>query len=299
MKILVAEDDSVTRRLLKISLERWQYQVALASNGAEALDVLIGEDAPKLAILDWVMPGMDGVDVCRALRKRETGSYIYALLLTSKAAKGDLLEGLKAGADDYLIKPFDLLELQARLWTGQRILALQDQLIAAREAMTERATHDALTGVWNRAAILDILAREFHRSGREGRPLSIMMLDLDHFKHINDTRGHQAGDRVLKEAAERVLSVLRAYDALGRYGGEEFLVIAPGCEPAPAMNLAERIRGSVIDASIQTSSGPIPVTLSLGLVNLAADRDPEALLRRADQALYRAKNAGRNRSEAG
>ena len=277
MKILVAEDDSVTRRLLKISLERWQYQVALASNGAEALDVLIGEDAPKLAILDWVMPGMDGVDVCRALRKRETGSYIYALLLTSKAAKGDLLEGLKAGADDYLIKPFDLLELQARLWTGQRILALQDQLIAAREAMTERATHDALTG----------------------RPLSIMMLDLDHFKHINDTRGHQAGDRVLKEAAERVLSVLRAYDALGRYGGEEFLVIAPGCEPAPAMNLAERIRGSVIDASIQTSSGPIPVTLSLGLVNLAADRDPEALLRRADQALYRAKNAGRNRSEAG
>ena len=263
------------------------------------MDVLIGEDAPKLAILDWVMPGMDGVDVCRALRKRETGSYIYALLLTSKAAKGDLLEGLKAGADDYLIKPFDLLELQARLWTGQRILALQDQLIAAREAMTERATHDALTGVWNRAAILDILAREFHRSGREGRPLSIMMLDLDHFKHINDTRGHQAGDRVLKEAAERVLSVLRAYDALGRYGGEEFLVIAPGCEPAPAMNLAERIRGSVIDASIQTSSGPIPVTLSLGLVNLAADRDPEALLRRADQALYRAKNAGRNRSEAG
>jgi len=299
MKILVAEDDSVTRRLLKISLERWQYQVALASNGAEALDVLIGEDAPKLAILDWVMPGMDGVDVCRALRKRETGSYIYALLLTSKAAKGDLLEGLKAGADDYLIKPFDLLELQARLWTGQRILALQDQLIAAREAMTERATHDALTGVWNRAAILDILAREFHRSGREGRPLSIMMLDLDHFKHINDTRGPQAGDRVLKEAAERVLSVLRAYDALGRYGGEEFLVIAPGCEPAPAMNLAERIRGSVIDASIQTSSCPIPVTLSLGLVNLAADRDPEALLRRADQALYRAKNAGRNRSEAG
>lgn len=298
MKILVAEDDAATRHLLKVSLERWKYDVVLAQDGTEALEALLGKDAPKLAILDWVMPGTDGVDICRELRKRDAGSYIYTLLLTSKAGKADLLRGLEAGADDYLIKPFDLLELQARLWTGQRIIALQDQLIRAREAMRDQATHDPLTGVWNRAAILDSLEREFNRSEREENPLSVIMVDIDHFKQINDTYGHQTGDNVLREVTKRMQSVMRSYDALGRYGGEEFVVIALGCDKDSALNLAERLR-AIVDASpVSTPGATIPVTLSLGVATVSKGLSPESLLRCADEALYRAKRAGRNRSLA-
>jgi diguanylate cyclase (GGDEF)-like protein len=299
MKILVAEDDSVTRHLLKISLERWQYEVVLATDGTQAMEILFGKDAPKLAILDWVMPGIDGVDICRQLRERGGGSYIYTLLLTSKGAKQDLLVGLEAGVDDYLVKPFDLLELQARLRSGQRIITLQEQLIAAREAMREQATRDGLTGVWNRGAALDILGREFSRSRREHNPLVVLMSDLDHFKQINDTWGHQAGDVVLREVAIRLQSAVRPYNAVGRYGGEEFVVIVPGCDAASALDLAERLRECISASPIASATGPIPVTMSLGLASLAEDPSPESLILRADEALYRAKRAGRNRCEVG
>lgn len=298
MRILVAEDDLVTRRLLKVSLERWGYEVVLVSNGSDALQVLLGESAPKLAILDWVMPGADGVEICRDIRKRNLASYIYILLLTSKATHDDLLNGLQAGADDYLIKPFDLLELQARLWSGQRIIALQGQLLAAQEALREQATHDALTGVWSRAAVLDLTQREFNRCGRENSPLGLIMADLDHFKQINDTLGHQAGDTVLREVARRIGSILRPYDALGRYGGEEFLVMAMGCDQEVASNLAERIRGCVAADRISTPQGSVQVTLSLGVASLSGDLNLESLVHRADEALYRAKNMGRNLVEA-
>jgi two-component system, cell cycle response regulator len=297
MKILVAEDDPVTLRLLRISLERWKYEVVAVDDGTQARDALLREGAPKLAILDWVMPGADGIEICRELRKREAGSYIYTLLLTSKGQKDDLLQGLEAGADDYLIKPFDLQELQARLRSGRRIIDLQDQLIAAREAMRDQATRDTLTRVWNRAAIMDILQREIIRSGRERRPLSLIMADLDHFKQINDSLGHQAGDAVLREVARRMQLVVRPYDGLGRYGGEEFLVIAPGCEKATALTLAERLRGSVGTTPVPTSGGPVPVTLTLGVASLGENTSAESLLRSADDALYRGKKAGRNRSE--
>lgn len=296
MKILVAEDDPVTLRLLRVSLERWNYEVIAVADGTQARDALLREGAPKLAILDWVMPGADGIEICRELRKREAGPYIYTLLLTSKSQKDDLLQGLEAGADDYLIKPFDLQELQARLRSGRRIIDLQDQLIAAREAMRDQATRDILTRVWNRAAIMDILQREIIRSGRERRPLSLIMADLDHFKQINDSLGHQAGDAVLREVARRMQSVLRPYDGLGRYGGEEFLVIAPGCDKAAALSLAERLRQSILNAPVPTTGGPIPVTLTLGVLSLGEDSNPESLLRSADDALYRGKKAGRNRS---
>jgi len=299
MKILVAEDDSVTRQLLKISLERWQYEVSLATDGTQAMEILIGENAPQLAILDWVMPGTDGIDICRELRKREGGSYVYTVLLTSKAAKEDLLQGLDSGADDYLVKPFDLLELRARLRSGQRIIALHNQLIQAREAMREQATRDALTGAWNRGAILEILQREFDRSRRIHSRLTALMLDLDHFKRINDTHGHQAGDAVLREVAKRVQSVLRPYDCLGRYGGEEFVVVVSGCDAACAIGLAGRLRNSVAATPIKTATDTIPVTLSLGVATLGEDISPESLIRRADEALYRAKEAGRNRCEVG
>jgi two-component system cell cycle response regulator len=297
MKILVAEDDPVTRLLLKTSLEKWQYDVTLTSDGVQARDVLLGKEAPKLAILDWMMPGIDGVDVCRELRKRDAGSYIYVLLLTSKSTKRDLLTGLESGADDYLIKPFDLLELQARLWSGQRIITLQDQLIAARETLREQATHDALTGVWNRVAILDILRREINRTGREGNPLSVIMVDVDRFKQINDTWGHQMGDRVLCEVTRRMRSVMRSYDSLGRYGGEEFLVIAPGCAGAVALKLAEKLRAIIDDSPVATSGAVVPVTLSLGVACYSDGLDADSILKPADEALYCAKRAGRNRCE--
>jgi DNA-binding response OmpR family regulator len=155
LKILVAEDDAVTRHLLKISLERWNYEVVLAKDGTQAMEIIRGQDVPQLAILDWMMPGSDGVEVCRQLRRSTEGSYVYTLLLTSKTEKEDLMSGLESGADDYLVKPFDLLELQARLRSGQCIIALQDQLIAAREAMRDMAMHDSLTQVWNRGALLE------------------------------------------------------------------------------------------------------------------------------------------------
>jgi diguanylate cyclase (GGDEF)-like protein len=297
MRVLVAEDDSVTRQLLNTSLRRWQYEVTLAADGTHALEVLLGERPPRLAVLDWVMPGIDGVDICRELRKQDTSSYIYTLLVTSKSSREDLLTGLEAGADDYLIKPFDLMELQARLWSGQRIISLQDQLIAARDALREQATHDALTEVWNRAAILDILQRELNRSKREGSPLSVFMADIDHFKRINDTWGHQTGDTVLREVTRRMRAVIRSYDSLGRYGGEEFLVVAPGCTQTSALKLAEKLRGVIGESPIPTGESSLPVTLSLGVACIKEDSASETLVKRADEALYAAKRAGRNKYE--
>ncbi len=298
MRVLVADDDSVTRHLLKVSLERWKYEVILAEDGTQALKALFEEDAPKIAILDWVMPGKDGIDICRELRKRGSGPYIYCLLLTSKGGKEDLLKGLEAGADDYLVKPFDPLELKARLWSGQRVLALQDRLVAARDAMLHQATHDALTGVWNRVAILNTLQRELNRSLREENPLSVIMVDLDHFKQVNDRWGHQTGDDVLRDVTKRMESVLRPYDVLGRYGGEEFVVIVPGCDGNTALDLAERLRGAVNARPVLTSNGSLSITLSLGVSSLSKGLTSESLLQRADEALYAAKRAGRNCSQA-
>lgn len=297
MKVLVADDDPVTQRLLALSLGRWNYELALASDGTQALDILLGKDSPQLAILDWVMPGADGVEICRKVRKQQLPSYIYILLLTSKASREDLLEGLQAGADDYLIKPFDLMELQARLWSGQRIITVQNQLMAAREALREQATHDALTGIWNRGAVLDILNREFSRSFREKTPLSVIMADIDHFKRINDTGGHQTGDAVLQEVARRVRIKMRPYDSVGRYGGEEFLMIAPGCDKDDGTKLADRIRSGIAANPIFTPQLSVPVQLSLGVATYSGESSPDELIRRADEALYRAKSLGRNRVE--
>ena len=297
MRVLAAEDDPVSRRALETFLRRWGYNVTAVQNGLEAWKALQEESAPPLAVLDWMMPGMDGVQVCREVRGRGPEPYVYILLLTAKDQKEDVVQGIEAGADDYLTKPFDPQELKARLRTGQRIIELQEELIRAREELRIRATRDALTGLWNHAAILDSLSRELDRSRREGAPLGIMMADIDHFKRINDTRGHLAGDGVLHQVAEILQTTLRAYDSVGRYGGEEFLVVAPGSDAASTSQLAERLRAAVREATAAGGPASRPVTMSVGFTSTVElpDADWDVLLRAADGALYDAKRAGRNR----
>ena len=295
MKILLAEDDAVSRRLLQAMLENWGYDVVVTRDGNEAWEALTGADAPALAILDWVMPGIEGVEICRRLRKREEG-YVYTILLTGRDRKQDVVEGMNAGADDYLTKPYDSHELMVRVRAGRRILDLQAALLAAQEVLRQQAARDPLTGVWNRARAFDSLAAEIARASREGTTVSVIMADVDHFKNVNDQHGHMAGDAVLRIVTQRIMSTLRTYDVLGRYGGEEFLIVLPGCGPDDAGVAAERIRGALAATPVDTSEGLIPVTISLGTASARNGRaTPESLVRAADEALYAAKRGGRNR----
>jgi two-component system, cell cycle response regulator len=245
------------------------------------------------------MPGMEGVQICQRIRERKKGAYIYVLLLTARSEKRDLLRGLELGADDYLTKPFDSEELRARLLVGERILTLQDDLIAAREELRFRATHDVLTGVSNRAAVMDALRGELSRQVREQRSFGVILVDIDHFKNVNDTFGHLCGDEVLRWVTRRMKECMRPYDTLGRYGGEEFLIIASDVDGNGALALGERIRSIVESKPVVTQAGEVSVTVSLGAAVSTGTRnaDPQMLLRLADQALYRAKDNGRNRCE--
>jgi diguanylate cyclase (GGDEF)-like protein len=275
--------------------------VLSANDGTEAWQVLQRPTAPRLAILDWVMPGMTGPAVCRELRRLRTEPYTYVLLLTARTNTEDVVEGMDSGADDYITKPFNAQELQVRLRAGRRIVDLQSELVAAREALREHATRDPLTCVWNRYAILDTLNREVSRASREASPLSVIMADLDNFKHVNDTHGHLVGDAVLREAARRMQVCVRAYDHVGRYGGEEFLIVSPGSSGMNALQLAGRLRNAIAAEPIRARNLAIPITASFGITVTEGGEDPtaESLIRIADEALYRAKALGKNRVEAG
>src|SRR3984893_13595540 len=298
-KILIAEDDPVSRHMLKAFLVKWDYQVVAAADGLEALAILEAEDAPSLAVLDWMMPGLEGTQVCQRVREHPERPYVYVILLSARSEKGDLLQGLESGADDYLTKPFDAQELRARLRVGQRILDLQESLIAAREELRFRATHDALTGISNRATALDAVTREHSRQLREGGTFGVILADIDHFKSLNDKNGHLSGDSVLKETTRRMVACVRPYDTVGRYGGEEFLIVVPNSDSAGTMKLAERIRQTIESPLIAIPGGEIQMTASLGhaIRNAQVPVDHQVLLRMVDEALYRAKNSGRNRSE--
>src|SRR5580658_1398221 len=299
-KILIADDSPVSRRILEAFLVKRDYDVISVADGEEALRLLSREDAPRLAVLDWMMPGLEGTRVCRKLREQsEDKPYVYVLLLTARTEKADLLKGLDSGADDYITKPFDPPELLARLSVGRRILDLQDKLIAARDELRFRASHDTLTGVSNRAVILETLRREQSRQEREGGSFGIIMVDLDHFKSVNDTYGHLCGDAVLHETAKIMQASLRPYDVVGRYGGEEFLIVVPRSDAPSAQRVAERIRKAIAAKPIPTSAGEIRITASFGVAAStdATRMESQHLLQLADDALYRAKQNGRNRSE--
>ncbi len=293
MRVLAAEDNPVLQTMLKTMLTRWRYQPVMARDGNEAWNILQSPDAPRLAVLDWMMPGMDGLEICRRVRSANREPYIYILLLTGRTEAQDLIDGMDAGADDYLTKPFKVHELRVRIRAGRRILELQEQLLQAREALRDQATHDGLTGLLNRASIMEKLDDELARSAREGSSVSVLMIDLDRFKAVNDTQGHLSGDAVLREAASRLKSAARRYDSVGRYGGEEFLIVLPGCEAAAAEVQAERLREAFAGLPFRADSRPLSVTCSIG-VACSSHCPPTLLVREADDALYRAKARGRN-----
>jgi diguanylate cyclase (GGDEF)-like protein len=297
MRILIADDDPVSRRLLQATLVKLGHDVVIVTNGNDAVDALDAPDGPRLAILDWMMPGADGLAVCRRMRQRAE-PYVYVILLTARDGREDMMAAMDAEADDFLTKPLDAVELRARVRCAERVLTLQERLLQTQAALRHQATHDHLTGLWNRRRILDELDRELSRHGRDHRPVAVVMADIDHFKAINDTHGHAVGDVVLREVGERLRAGLRGYDCLGRYGGEEFLLVLPGSDDVSARGVAERARWAISSTPIAAEGVSLPVTVSMGVA--ASDDTPTdaaPLVARADEALYRAKTAGRNRVE--
>jgi diguanylate cyclase (GGDEF)-like protein len=293
VNILLVEDSRIDAHQISSYLDEWGFEFRAVRDGTEAWNLLQEADAPQLILLDWMLPGIDGIELCRRIRALSSGgTYFYTVMLTAKDKKQDLLTAMAAGADDYLAKPVDPSELKARVLVGRRILELQRSLRFA-------ATHDFLTRLLNRAEILAGLKRELARSERTGQPVALIMGDLDHFKQINDSHGHPAGDEVLKDVALRLRSELRPYDLAGRYGGEEFLLILPSCDLAAASRRAEQLRLSVCRDPIHTQFESLSVTLSMGVAVSGAEAEfsVEELLQQADHALYRAKQKGRNRLE--
>lgn len=266
-------------------------------DGGQAWEALSGEDPPRLAILDWMMPEFTGVEVCERVRAERHEPYIYLILLTSRTRPEDLVEGMEAGADDFLGKPVSGRELQVRVRAGARIVELQAALVEAREALRDQATRDALTKTLNRGAILEALESAIARCTRTGESLGLLMADLDRFKSINDTLGHQAGDAVLRSISARMTEHMRPYDAVGRYGGEEFLLLVPDAGRAETLLVAERLRREVAQTVVPWEDEPIEVTVSIGATCFEGREavEPDELVRQADEALYRAKADGRNR----
>ncbi len=295
MKVLIADDSQVSRNLLRTTLSRWGYEVVEAADGDAAWEILAADDAPRLAILDWVMPGMTGPEVCRRIRETRREPYTYILLLTSKTSKEETVEGMESGADDYIVKPFHEHELKVRLRAGKRIVDLQMDLMNAREELRERANKDLLTLLPNRPAIEATLQHELSRCLREERQVGIILLDLDHFKAVNDTHGHFAGDAVLRETGARLRASMRDYDQVGRYGGEEFLVILPNCDLEQATQQAERLRLRLCDKTMMVDGTELSISASFGVtISDGSERAPGVFVRVADEALYRAKAGGRN-----
>jgi two-component system, cell cycle response regulator len=298
--ILLAEDDPVTRMLMTRFLKKAGYEVDAVANGSEALDKMTARYYPML-VTDWEMPEMDGVALCKAVRNMQLDGYVYALLLTARDSKEHIIAGLEAGADDYLIKPVHEPELIARLNAGRRILNLEHSLRVANHRNRILSITDALTGAYNRRYLMEQLPRELERCRRYAYPLSVLMCDVDHFKQINDARGHAAGDEVLQQFVARAQKTIRTNsDWVSRYGGEEFLIVLPETPHAGAMHVAEKVRALISSAPFATRAGDAAVTASFGVAStgpcgpdLALKVD--TLIRTADECLYRSKQEGRDR----
>jgi two-component system, cell cycle response regulator len=295
MRILIAEDDITSLTVLAGVLKKSGHEVVETVNGAEAWGALQKPDAPLLVILDWMMPEMEGLEVVRRVRAMQSHQSPYIIMLTTKSEKGDIIAGLEAGANDYLSKPFDSGELRARVAVGCRIIEMQGELLRTRNALAYEATHDPLTGILNRRAIEATFSRELSRARRNNECLAVAICDIDYFKKINDTYGHAVGDEVLCGFVRILESGMRDYDYLGRFGGEEFLLLSSGVKAEDAVNLFERLRVAVADTLIPTSAGNLSVTISIG-IRIAREKETMGgVLLAADSAMYQAKSEGRNR----
>jgi diguanylate cyclase (GGDEF)-like protein len=298
MQILIAEDDSTSRFILEGVLKKWGYRVEAVSDGRQAWERIQAEEAPRLVILDWMMPGYTGPELCAMIREntRDEDPYTYCILLSAKGEKEHIVKGMEAGADDYIIKPFDYHELRVRVRAGQRIVELQSDLREAQQKLLLQSRVDHLTGIFNRRAIFDHVWIELDRSKRENVPISIFMLDIDHFKKVNDTYGHLVGDQVLRETVKRIKEKVRTYDILGRFGGEEFLLVSSKLGREKAQDLAERVRVGIEEEPFWIAGKPIAITVSMGGITWNGRDSMDELVNRADTALYQAKEQGRNRT---
>lgn len=295
MRILIADDDVTSRLVLAGVLAKCGHEVVATVDGADAWEALQRPDAPRLAILDWMMPGLAGVEVCRRVRALASGQPPYLIILTSRDQKADVVAGLESGADDYLAKPFDSGELRARVDVGRRLLELQASLHEAHDALAHAATHDPLTGALNRRGFAEALSRELSREQRHRHGLALGICDVDRFKKVNDTHGHQVGDEVLCGLVRLLTERLRGHDLLGRQGGDEFVVLATHVAGADAGTAHERMRAAVADTPIPTTIGSLSITISFGVSRWREGETADDLLAAADAALYRAKAAGRDR----
>ncbi|MFO8031879.1 MAG: diguanylate cyclase [Desulfohalobiaceae bacterium] len=311
MQILIAEDDPASRVMLQNMLQKWGYEVIAVEDGSQAWEVLQAEEPPQIAILDWMMPEPDGPQICRLVRERlaprvdceqnpeclslDQPGYIYLILLSAKADKEHLVQGLEAGADDYIPKPFNAEELQARLRVGHRIIDLQTRLLNTQAQLQQLARIDHLTCSYNRRAILELLKQELDRAKRENSQLSLAMLDIDHFKSINDQFGHQIGDLVLQECVRRTEEVLRRYDLLGRFGGEEFLLVLPNTNLNQAKKICTRVKENISNKPIKAQGQEISCTVSLGVSTWQGEISLDQLIMQVDAAMYKAKDDGRNK----
>lgn len=298
MKLLVA-DDTKTMRMMLVSLaEEEGYETVVCEDGEQAWEAMQLKQAPRLLLLDWEMPGMTGLEVCKKVREQKSDDPPFIILLTSRTDTDDIVVGLEAGANDYILKPYNPAELKARLLVGCRMLDLQTELNRVNQKLLFQASHDPLTSLPNRRALLDYLEKSLSQSVRQNQPLQIVIGDVDHFKKVNDNYSHLAGDLVLIGLASRFRQILKKHGLVGRYGGEEFMfIITP--PSLGDLNYVQEICDRVAAVPIDFEERQIPVTISLGVAEFSpgvTEEDMELLLKQADEALYQAKNGGRNQA---
>ncbi|HKZ71241.1 MAG TPA: diguanylate cyclase [Anaerolineales bacterium] len=296
MRILIAEDDFDSRRLLKVRLQTVGHEVMEAEDGEAAWELFQRERA-RLVITDWMMPKLDGIELIRRIRAVGESGYTYIIMLSALDEKQNVVMGLEIGADEYLTKPFHPKELLARVAAGERILKLEETLTESQRQMTELAMRDGLTNVLNRRAAEEHLRAEFSRAARQSSPLSVLLVDIDQFKLINDKYGHPIGDKAIRHAADMLVQYVRPYDWVGRWGGEEFLLTLPGADANGAAQAAERIRCNIAEQPLTLENGLVlPFRVSVGVACASPETaTADELVRLADEALYRAKREGRDR----
>lgn len=298
MKVLLIDDDPIVKEIIFSYLEGYAHQIQYVKNGFEGLS-LLEQEKFDIVVCDLVLPDINGFEICQKVREKEQGSlnYTYFILITHKLGKDVFDKSMMCGADDFIFKPIEENEFILRFRAGARVIDLINRLKQAKQEIEEISRTDYLTGAFNRRALMEILSAEIFRSVREKSELCVGLLDLDHFKSVNDIYGHIVGDEILKGFVQLIKNSIRKYDVVGRFGGEEFIVILPKTTKETGYMVMERVRSILEESGIKTTAGLIKITTSIGLSCLCESRNVDQLIHDADVALYKAKNKGRNRVE--